>query len=232
MNSYDLIDYISNSEKKTPVKYYIQGNDLNDALSDYDYFGDDNSGIVFCDYNDLEEIREKLGDKLAKERVEMDRKNSAIPLADYSQYNARIEPGVHIRDQVDIGDGCVIMMGAVLNIGAKIGENTMIDMNTVLGGRATVGNNCHIGAGTVLAGVIEPPSADPVIVEDDVLIGANVVVLEGVKIGKGAVIAAGSVVIDDVPANTVYAGAPAKKIKDVDDKTKQKTELVSSLRQL
>ena len=232
MNSYDLIDYISNSEKKTPVKYYIQGNDLNDALSDYDYFGDDNSGIVFCDYNDLEEIREKLGDKLAKDRVEMDRKNSAIPLADYSQYNARIEPGVHIRDQVDIGDGCVIMMGAVLNIGAKIGENTMIDMNTVLGGRATVGNNCHIGAGTVLAGVIEPPSADPVIVEDDVLIGANVVVLEGVKIGKGAVIAAGSVVIDDVPANTVYAGAPAKKIKDVDDKTKQKTELLSSLRQL
>ncbi len=232
MNSYDLIDYISNSEKKTPVKYYIQGNDLNDALSEYDYFGDDNSGIVFCDYNDLEEIREKIGDKLAKERVEMDRKNSAIPLADYSQYNARIEPGVHIRDQVDIGDGCVIMMGAVLNIGAKIGENTMIDMNTVLGGRATVGNNCHIGAGTVLAGVIEPPSADPVIVEDDVLIGANVVVLEGVKIAKGAVIAAGSVVIDDVPANTVYAGAPAKKIKDVDDKTKQKTELVSSLRQL
>jgi len=232
MNSYDLIDYISNSEKKTPVKFYVQGNDLNDALNEYDYFGDDNSGIVFCDYKDLDEIREKLGDKLTKERVEMDRKNSAIPLADYSQYNARIEPGVHIRDQVDIGDGCVIMMGAVLNIGAKIGENTMIDMNTVLGGRATVGNNCHIGAGTVLAGVIEPPSADPVIVEDDVLIGANVVVLEGVKIGKGAVIAAGSVVIDDVPANTVYAGAPAKKIKDVDDKTKQKTELVSSLRQL
>src|SRR6056297_453516 len=232
MNSYDLIDYISNSEKKTPVKYYIQGNDLNDALSEYDYFGDDNSGIVFCDYNDLEEIREKIGDKLAKERVEMDRKNSAIPLADYSQYNARIEPGVHIRDQVDIGDGCVIMMGAVLNIGAKIGENTMIDMNTVLGGRATVGNNCHIGAGTVLAGVIEPPSADPVIVEDNVLIGANAVVLEGVKIGEGAVVAAGSIVIDDVPAGEVYAGAPAKKIKDVDDQTKQKTEVMASLRQL
>lgn len=232
MNSYDLIDYISNSEKKTPVKFYIQGNELKEDLSDYDYFGDDTSGVVFCDYKDLETIKNKLGDKLSKERIEMDRKNSAIPLADYSKYNARIEPGVHIRDQVEIGDGCVIMMGAVINIGAAIGENTMIDMNTVLGGRATVGNNCHIGAGTVLAGVIEPPSADPVIVEDDVLIGANAVVLEGVKIGKGAVIAAGSIVIDDVPANTVYAGAPAKKIKDVDDKTKQKTELVSSLRKL
>jgi 2,3,4,5-tetrahydropyridine-2-carboxylate N-succinyltransferase/tetrahydrodipicolinate N-acetyltransferase len=232
MNSYDLIDYISNSEKKTPVKFYIQGNELKEDLSDYDYFGDDTSGVVFCDYKEVEAIKTKLGDKLSKERIEMDRKNSAIPLADYSKYNARIEPGVYIRDQVEIGDGCVIMMGAVINIGAKIGENTMIDMNTVLGGRATVGNNCHIGAGTVLAGVIEPPSADPVIVEDDVLIGANAVVLEGVKIGRGAVIAAGSIVIDDVPSDSVYAGAPAKKIKDVDDKTKQKTEVVASLRKL
>ncbi|MFW6001400.1 MAG: 2,3,4,5-tetrahydropyridine-2,6-dicarboxylate N-acetyltransferase [Halanaerobium sp.] len=232
MDSYQLIDYISNSVKKTPVKFYIQGEALKESLADYDYFGDDTSGIIFCDYNQVEAIKAELGDKLTKARIEMDRKNSAIPLADYSQYNARIEPGVHIRDQVDIGDGCVIMMGAVINIGAKIGENTMIDMNTVLGGRAAVGNNCHIGAGTVLAGVIEPPSADPVIIEDDVLIGANAVVLEGVKIGKGAVIAAGSIVIDDVPANSVYAGAPAKKIKDVDDQTKQKTEVVASLRKL
>ena len=58
------------------------------------------------------------------------------------------------------------MMGAVINIGAVIGENTMIDMGAVLGGRATVGKNCHIGAGAVLAGVIEPPSASPVIVEE------------------------------------------------------------------
>ena len=70
------------------------------------------------------------------------------------------------------------MMNATINIGAVIGEGSMIDMNAVLGGRATVGKNCHVGAGAVLAGVIEPPSAKPVIVEDDVVIGANVVVLE------------------------------------------------------
>jgi 2,3,4,5-tetrahydropyridine-2-carboxylate N-succinyltransferase/tetrahydrodipicolinate N-acetyltransferase len=133
---------------------------------------------------------------------------------------------------VEIGDGCVIMMGAVLNIGAQIGKNTMIDMNVVLGGRATVGENCHIGAGTVLAGVIEPPSADPVVVEDDVLIGANAVVLEGVKIGKGSVVAAGSVVVNDVPKNTLVAGVPAKEIKKIDMKTKAKTQMILSLRQL
>ena len=53
-------------------------------------------------------------------------------------------------------------------------------MNAVIGGRAIIGKNCHIGAGAVLAGVIEPPSAEPVRVEDDVLVGANAVILEGV----------------------------------------------------
>lgn len=232
MNSYDLIDYISEATKKTPVKFYLQGKELKSDLANYEYYGDDNSGVVFCEQKELKTIREKLGTKIKQSRIEMDRLNSAIPLADYSQYNCRIEPGVQIRDQVEIGDGCVLMMGAVINIGAKIGAETMIDMNTVLGGRATVGANCHIGAGTVLAGVIEPPSADPVIVEDNVLIGANCVVLEGVHIGQSSVIAAGSIVIDDVPAGSVYAGSPAKKIKDVDDSTKQKTELMASLRQL
>lgn len=232
MDSHDLIDYISNSVKKTPVKFYLQGENLKKALNDYEYYGDQSSGVVFCDQSDVEDIKDKLGNNLIQSRIEMDRLNSAIPLADYSQYNCRIEPGVQIRNQVEIGDGCVLMMGAVINIGAKIGKNTMIDMNTVLGGRATVGDNCHIGAGTVLAGVIEPPSADPVVIEDNVLIGANVVVLEGVRIGEGAVIAAGSIVIDDVPAASVYAGSPAQKIKDVDDSTKQKTEMMSSLRQL
>jgi tetrahydrodipicolinate N-acetyltransferase len=124
------------------------------------------------------------------------------------------------------------MMGASINIGAVIGEGTMIDMNVVLGGRATVGKNCHIGAGTVLAGVVEPPSAQPVIIEDDVLIGANCVVLEGVKVGKGAVVAAGAVVIDDVPPNTVVAGTPARVIKEIDEKTRLKTEIKQELRQL
>lgn len=56
--------------------------------------------------------------------------------------------GAIIRDQVEIGDRAVIMMGAIINIGAVIKEGTMIDMGAVLGGRAIVGKNCHIGAGS------------------------------------------------------------------------------------
>lgn len=108
----------------------------------------------------------------------------------------------------------------------------MIDMNAVLGGRATVGEDCHIGAGAVLAGVIEPPSADPVVVENNVLIGANAVVLEGVRIGEGSVVAAGAIVTKDVPPFTVVAGVPAKIVKTIDEKTKSKTEIMQELRQL
>lgn len=95
-----------------------------------------------------------------------------------------------------------------------------------------MGKNSHIGAGAVLAGVIEPPSAKPVTVGDGVLVGANAVVLEGVQIGDGAVVAAGAVVTQDVPANAVVAGAPAKILKYRDEKTNAKTAFVDALREL
>ena len=124
------------------------------------------------------------------------------------------------------------MMGAVINVGAVVGEGTMIDMGAVLGGRAIVGKRCHIGAGTVLAGVVEPASATPVVIEDGVLIGANAVVIEGCRVGAGAVVAAGAVVISDVPPNAVVAGCPARVIKQKDERTSDKTALVDALRTL
>jgi len=232
MDSYEVIKKISEAKKKTPAKVYLQGNLDKIDFSIYDFYGSSVSGILFCEYSELENFLNINKQHIQKYKIEIDRRNSAIPMADLTKYNCRIEPGAIIRDMVEIGDYCVIMMGAVLNIGAVIGEKTMIDMNVVVGGRAVVGNNCHIGAGTVLAGVIEPPSAKPVVIEDDVLTGANVVILEGVKVGKGAVIAAGSVVIEDVEPKMVMAGIPAKPLKKVDNKTKSKTQLMAELRKL
>ena len=232
MDSYEIIRTISEAKKKTPAKVYLQGNLGSIDFKNLDYYGSDVSGILFCEYSEFEEFYNQNKSNITKYKIEVDRRNSAIPMADLTKYNCRIEPGALIRDMVEIGDHCVIMMGAVLNIGAVIGEKTMIDMNVVVGGRAIVGKNCHIGAGTVLAGVIEPPSADPVIIEDDVLLGANVVVLEGVKVGKGAVVAAGSIVVKNVEPYTVVAGVPAKLLKKVDDKTKSKTQLMDELRKL
>ncbi|MFK7693346.1 2,3,4,5-tetrahydropyridine-2,6-dicarboxylate N-acetyltransferase [Paenibacillus sp. HJGM_3] len=233
MNTMEVINFIKNSTKKTPVKVYLKGKlDGIDFGADSQTFITGNTGVVFGEWKVLEGILEANKANIEDYVVENDRRNSAIPLLNLKNINARIEPGAIIRDMVSIGDNAVIMMGALINIGASVGEGTMIDMNAVLGGRAKVGKMCHIGAGAVVAGVIEPPSAQPCVIEDDVLVGANAVILEGVRVGQGAVVAAGAIVTQDVPAFSVVAGAPARVIKQVDDKTKSKTEILQELRTL
>ena len=230
MDAYEIIRYIAESKKKTPVKLYVkEKSPLNYGEAKVFGCGDK---IVFGEWNDLKPLLESQKDLIEDIVIENDCRNSAIPMLDKKDIPARIEPGAIIREQVEIGRNAVIMMGAVINIGAVIGEGTMIDMGAILGGRATVGKNCHIGAGAVLAGVIEPASATPVIIEDGVLVGANAVVVEGVHVGKNSVVAAGSVVLDDVPDNVVVAGVPAKVIKQKDEKTISKTELIDLLRTL
>ena len=203
MNAQEIIDYIANSEKKTPVKVYVNLTAPVDFGS-AKVFGDGNSKVVFGDWSELAPILERNAAAIADCVVENDRRNSGVPLLDMKAVPARIEPGAIIREKVEIGKGAVIMMGAVINI----------------------------GAGAVLAGVVEPASATPVIVEDNVLVGANAVVIEGIHVGKGAVVAAGAVVVEDVPDNAVVAGCPARVIKMKDEKTEGKTALIDALRKL
>lgn len=223
---------IINSKKKTPVKAYIQGKKL-PKTKKCQCFGDKKFRVLMGDLKDVQSYLEEYKDDIKHYDIELVAKNSAVGLMDLKNVNARIEPGAIIRNHVTIKDQAVIMMGAVINIGAVIGEKTMIDMGAVIGGRAIVGNRCHIGANAVLAGVIEPPSATPVIIEDDVLIGANAVIVEGIHIGKSAVVGAGSVVLSDVEAGAVVAGNPARVIKSTkDEKTQSKTEILDDLRAL
>ena len=230
MDAYEIIRYIAESKKKTPVKLYVkEKSPLN--YGDAKVFGCGDK-VVFGEWNELKPLLESQKDLIEDIVIENDCRNSAIPMLDKKDIPARIEPGAIIREQVEIGQNAVIMMGAVINIGAVVGDGTMIDMGAILGGRATVGKNCHIGAGAVLAGVIEPASATPVIIEDGVMVGANAVVIEGVHVGKNSVVAAGSVVLSDVPDNVVVAGVPAKIIKQKDEKTISKTELIDLLRTL
>ena len=231
MDANYIINYIKNATKTTMVTVYVNYQQEPDFENLTVYKGQQ-SAIIKGDYADIKVFLEKNKSILENVQIENNSRNSAIPLLDLKEINARIEPGAIIREQVEIGDNAVIMMGALINIGAVIGANTMIDMGAVLGGRAIVGKNCHIGANTVLAGVVEPASATPVVIEDNVLIGANATVIEGVRIGHDAVVAAGAVVIEDVLPNAVVAGIPAKTIKIKDDKTTAKTSIVDALRSI
>ncbi len=227
---YEIARFIKEAKKSTPVKLYIKGQFDDIDFSGYRAFGEGSFRIIFGEQDKISSFLENHQNKIEYYEIENDRRNSAIPLLDMRNIEARIEPGAFIRDRVNIGKNVVIMMGAVINIGAEIGENTMIDMNAVVGARGTIGKNVHVGAGAVIAGVLEPPSKTPVIIEDDVMIGANAVILEGVKVGKGAVVAAGSVVTRDVEPNSVVAGIPARVIKEKDAKTADKVKLLDDLR--
>ena len=215
---------------RSPVKVYINGNLDGVDLENIEVYGSNNFYVLYGESEKISDVILNNKDRIKNFRVENDRRNSAIPMLDLLAIDARIEPGAIIRDKVIIGKNAVIMMGAVINIGAEIGEGSMVDMNAVIGARGKIGKRVHLGAGAVVAGVLEPPSKSPCEIGDDVMIGANSVILEGVKIGNGSVVAAGSVVVDDVPAGVVVAGSPAKIVKSVDDRTKNKTQILSDLR--
>ncbi len=104
----------------------------------------------------------------------------------------RIVPGgTAVRRGAHLGDSVVVMPPSYVNVGAWVGEATMVDSHVLVGSCAQIGARVHLAAGVTIGGVLEPPGARPVIVEDDAFIGAGSALLEGVLIGSGAVIGAG-----------------------------------------
>jgi 2,3,4,5-tetrahydropyridine-2-carboxylate N-succinyltransferase len=111
-----------------------------------------------------------------------------------------VPPGV-VRYGAFLEPGAIVMPGYV-NIGARVGARTMVDTWATVGSCAQVGSDCHLSGGVGLGGVLEPPAARPVIIEDGVFVGSRAIVVEGVLveresvIGAGVVLTASTVVID------------------------------------
>src|SRR6187399_513735 len=104
----------------------------------------------------------------------------------------RIVPGgTAVRRGAHLGNGVVVMPPSYINVGAWVGADSMVDSHVLVGSCAQIGSRVHLGAGVTIGGVLEPAGARPVIVEDDAFIGAGSSLLEGVLIGRGAVIGAG-----------------------------------------
>lgn len=119
----------------------------------------------------------------------------------------RLVPGgTSIRRGTFIDKGVVIMPPSFINVGASIGENTMIDSVVLVGSCAQIGKNCHISAGTIIGGVLEPANEMPVIIEDNVFIGGNCGIYEGVIIEKDSVIGTGTIINSSTPIIDVNSG--------------------------
>jgi 2,3,4,5-tetrahydropyridine-2-carboxylate N-succinyltransferase len=104
----------------------------------------------------------------------------------------RVVPGgSSVRGGVYLAPGVTVMPPSYINIGAWVGEGTMVDSHVLVGSCAQIGSRVHLSAGVQIGGVLEPPGRRPVIVEDEVFVGAQAALLEGILVQRGAVIAAG-----------------------------------------
>lgn len=107
---------------------------------------------------------------------------------------ARVVPGgTAVRRGAHLSDRVVVMPPAYLNVGAWVGEGTLVDSHALVGSCAQIGARVHLSAAAQVGGVLEPVGALPVIVEDDVFVGGNVGIYEGVVVKRRAVLAAGVV---------------------------------------
>jgi 2,3,4,5-tetrahydropyridine-2-carboxylate N-succinyltransferase len=103
-----------------------------------------------------------------------------------ARYGSHLEPGV-------------ILMPSYVNIGARVGEGTMVDTWATVGSCAQIGKRVHLSGGVGIGGVLEPPQSRPVIVEDEAFVGSRAIVVEGVRVRRGAVLGAGVVLTASTP---------------------------------
>jgi 2,3,4,5-tetrahydropyridine-2-carboxylate N-succinyltransferase len=129
-------------------------------------------------------------------------KDTFLPYPDLhlEERNIRVVPGgTSVRRGAHLGPGVIMMPPSYVNVGAYVGANSMIDSHALVGSCAQIGQRVHISAAAQIGGVLEPVGQSPVVIEDDVLVGGNCGVYEGVCVGAGAVIAAGAVITASTP---------------------------------
>ena len=122
-----------------------------------------------------------------------------IPLkSGYEAAGVRVVPGASARWGSFLGRG-VVLMPSYVNIGARVGARSMVDTWATVGSCAQIGSDVHLSGGVGIGGVLEPPLAAPVIIEDEAFIGSRSVVTEGARVGHGAMLGAGVILNPSIP---------------------------------
>jgi 2,3,4,5-tetrahydropyridine-2-carboxylate N-succinyltransferase len=133
-----------------------------------------------------------------------------IPLkSGYEELGVRVVPPATARYGAYLSPG-VVLMPSYVNIGAWVGPNTMVDTWATVGSGAQIGADVHLAGGVGIGGVLEPPGARPVIVEDGAFLGSRCIVVEGVRIGREAVIAPNVTLTASVPIIDVTGSEPVE----------------------
>jgi 2,3,4,5-tetrahydropyridine-2-carboxylate N-succinyltransferase len=133
-----------------------------------------------------------------------------IPVkSDHARQGVRVVPPGVARFGSFLSEGVVLMPGYV-NIGAWVGPRTMVDTWATVGSCAQIGADVHLSGGVGIGGVLEPPQARPVIVEDGAFLGSRAVVVEGVVVGERAVVAPNVVLSASIPIIDVTGPAPVE----------------------
>ncbi len=127
----------------------------------------------------------------------------------YKELGVRVVPSAVARYGSFLSKG-VIMMPSYVNIGAYVDEGTMVDTWATVGSCAQIGKNVHLSGGVGIGGVLEPVQAAPVIIEDNAFIGSRCIVVEGVRIGKEAVLGANVVLTGSSKVIDVTGAAPVE----------------------
>ena len=129
-----------------------------------------------------------------------------IPLkTGYADAGVRVVPGASARWGSYIEPGA-ILMPCYVNIGARVGSGTMVDTWATVATCAQVGRNVHLSGGVGLGGVLEPPNATPVIIEDDCMIGSRCVITQGARVGHGSILAEMVVLNPGIPVIDAETG--------------------------
>jgi 2,3,4,5-tetrahydropyridine-2-carboxylate N-succinyltransferase len=123
----------------------------------------------------------------------------------FAEAGVRALPGASARWGSFLGRGAVLMPSYV-NIGARVGANSMVDTWATVGSCGQIGDRVHLSGGVGIGGVLEPPNAVPVVVEDDALVGSRCMVTQGARVGRGAVLGEGTILNPSIPVIDAESG--------------------------
>jgi 2,3,4,5-tetrahydropyridine-2-carboxylate N-succinyltransferase len=150
---------------------------------------------ILLSFKVLGMVRSQVGDFQYHDRIPLKTRFDGV----------RVVPGAIARWGAYLAPG-VVLMPSFTNFGAYVDSGTMVDTWATVGSCAQIGKNVHLSGGVGIGGVLEPPNAKPVVVEDEAMIGSRSMIVEGARVGKGAVVGSGTNLSASMPVIDVETG--------------------------